>query len=147
MSDLPLVPEQINPVTRSGFRRQVWLEIYLPLVFGGAALAGAAYGLWRMGLGTASAWADAATSLLLLPILALSLIPLALLVAASAGLVILIRRLPPVSQKLQSLAFRMQVAVRRGADTAAAPLVMGESIGAAVGGWRSRSARRKGSQE
>jgi hypothetical protein len=145
MSDLIPGTQPVNPVTRSRFRRQVWLEIYLPLAFGAASLAGAAYLLWRANLGAASAWADAATSLLLLPVLVLTLIPLVLLIAASAGLVILIRRLPPVSQRVQSLAFRMQVAVKRGADAAAAPMVIGESAGAAVRGWR--SARRKGSEK
>jgi hypothetical protein len=147
MSDFPPLHEPVNPVTRSAFRRQVWLEIYLPLVLGGGFLAAAAYLLWQSSLGSASAWADAATSLMLLPVLILALIPLVLLVAASAGLVILIRRLPTVSQRLQSLMYRVQVAVRRGADAAAAPVVIGESAGAGIGSWRARSGRRKASDE
>jgi FtsH-binding integral membrane protein len=121
----------VNPVTRSAFRRQVWLEIYLPLTLGLAAVVGMAWALARSGAATPRAWADASTVLLILPILAAALVPMVIFIALSVGIIILIRRLPEVSQKLQSVVYRVQWSTRRGADTAVQPWLMGESARAA----------------
>lgn len=122
---------EVNPVTRSAFRRQVWLEIYLPLAFGLAALAGAAWGLWQSGRAAPSAWADASTILLVLPVLIAAIIPLVIFIALSVGIIVLIRRLPEVTQQLQSIVYRVQWSVRRGADAAAQPWLVGDSARAA----------------
>jgi len=122
---------EVNPVTRSAFRRQVWLEIYLPLALGLAAVIGAAWGLWGTGMATTRAWADASTIFLILPVLVASLIPLILFAAISVGIILLIRRLPEVSRRLQSLVYRVQWSVRRGADAAVQPWLMGDSARAA----------------
>jgi flagellar biogenesis protein FliO len=122
---------EVNPVTRSAFRRQVWLEIYLPLGFGLAAVVCVALVLWRSGMAGPRAWADASTILLILPVLAVSLIPLILMVALSVGIIYLIRRLPEASQRLQSLVYRVQWSARRAADAAVQPWLMGDSARAA----------------
>jgi small-conductance mechanosensitive channel len=124
-------PPEVNPVTRSAFRRQVWLEIYLPLALGLVAVVGAAWSLWRSGMAAPSAWADASTILLILPVLAVSLIPLLILIALSVGIILLVRRLPEATQRLQSIIYRVQWSVRRGADVAVKPWLMGESAGSA----------------
>jgi hypothetical protein len=138
-----------NPVTRSAFRRQVWLEIYLPLVLGLAAVVAAAWFLWGAGVASASSWANASTILLILPILVASLIPLILLVALSVGIIFLIRRLPEVSMRMQSIMYRIQWGVRRGADASVEPWLIGDSARAAgrsgLRGLISIFRRRKGS--
>jgi uncharacterized BrkB/YihY/UPF0761 family membrane protein len=122
---------EVNPVTRSAFRRQVWLEIYLPLALGLAAVAAAATMLWGSGMATARAWADASAILFILPVLAFALVPLILLVALSVGIILLIRRLPEGSQQVQSVFYRVQWAARRAADAVILPWLMIESARAA----------------
>ncbi len=122
---------EINPVTRSAFRRQVWLEIYLPLAVGLAVVIGAAWALWGSGMATPRAWADASTVLLILPVLVISLIPLIVLAALSVGIILLIRRLPEVTTRLQGILYRVQWSVRRGADAAVLPWMMADSARAA----------------
>jgi hypothetical protein len=74
MDEFPPRPSKRNPVTKAAFRRQVWLQIYLPLAGGVLLLAAAAAGLWRADLAGASAWADASAILLLPPVLVVILI-------------------------------------------------------------------------
>ncbi len=124
-------PKEVNPLTRSAFRRQVWLEIYLPLALGLAAVVGAAWGLWGTGMATSRAWADASTILLILPVLAAGLIPLIVFAALSVGIILLIRRLPEATRRLQSIFYRVQWSVRRGTDVAVQPWLMGDSVRAA----------------
>jgi hypothetical protein len=110
-----------NPVTRSSFRRQVILEIYLPFVVGVGALAAVALLLWRSGAAGASAWADASTLLMLLPLLLLSLLPIAILVAAVYGVTWLMTKIPVPAHRAQSALAQMARTTRRVANTAVRP--------------------------
>lgn len=121
-----------NPVTRAAFRRQVWLEIYLPLLFGLVVVVGGAVLLWQRGVGDPRAWADASTVLLLVPLIVASLIPLALLVGAAVGAYWLIREIPGPSRRVQGFFYRVELAVHRASDMAARPWVVGSSLGSAV---------------
>lgn len=129
------VPErhtEPNPVTRAAFRRQVWLEIYLPLFVGLIVVVGGAVLLWQRGVGGGRAWADASTVLLLIPLIAAGLIPLVLLVGAAAGAYWLIREIPGPSRRAQGFFYRAELAVRRGSDWVARPWVVGSSLSSAV---------------
>lgn len=90
-----------NPITRAAFRRQVWLQIYLPLAVGVLLLAAAAAGLWRADLAGASAWADASAILLVLPVLVAALIPLVLFTGAIYLVTKLIGAIPEPAHRIQ----------------------------------------------
>jgi len=110
-----------NPATRAAFRRQVILEIYLPLLVGIAVLAAVAVLLWRSGAGEASAWADASTVLLLLPLLALSLLPIAILAAVAYGVTKLIEVIPGPAHQAQSAVAQVARTTKRGTSAALRP--------------------------
>jgi len=121
-----------NPVTQAAFRRQVRLEIYLPL--GLALLAVAILVAVAVGLsyGTRSSWADVALVILAVP---LALMLLLLTVALGAGvyaMVLLIREVPPVTSGLQASADRLAAAARRGSDAAVKPVMIPSGIAAAL---------------
>jgi len=47
------------------------------------------------------------------------------------GIILLIRRLPEATRRLQSIFYRVQWSVRRGTDVAVQPWLMGDSVRAA----------------
>lgn len=113
-----------NPVTRAAFRRQVWLEIYLPIgltigvVIILAAVAAAA--AW----GTASSWADTVVVFLAVPVAILLLLLLVVLVAACVGLIVAIRRIPEYTVAGQDGLVRLSQGVRQGSDAAARVVIL-----------------------
>ena len=101
---LPPKPTR-NPATQKAFRRQVWLQVYLPFALGFLLLALIAFLLWGSNMAGASAWADASLILLLLPVIVLSVIPIVLLAALVYGVTYLTRQIPvPAHQAQQSIA-------------------------------------------
>jgi hypothetical protein len=124
--ELPIEPQR-NPVTEQSFRRQVWLQVYLPFIGGLAVLAGVAAVLWTSGTGSASAWADASLILLLLPLILFSVIPIVLLIALIYGVSYLIKRIPvPANQAQQAIA-QVGHTIQRAADQAVQPMVISKS--------------------
>jgi hypothetical protein len=109
-----------NPATRAAYRRQVWLEIYLPFAVGLVALVAVAVLLWRGGAG-ASPWADASLIMLLLPLLALSVLPIMLLAAAVYGLGVLIDRLPGPAHQAQAAVAQVARSTKRAAGASVRP--------------------------
>lgn len=130
---LPSVPPIPNPVTQAAFRRQVRLEVYLPLgliillivILGTAAVVVA----W----GTASSWADTVIVLLAVPMAVALLIVLAGLVAASVGLIAAIRRIPEVTVGLQDGVVRVSEGVRQGSDATAKVVIIPNAVAGAIG--------------
>jgi len=81
------------------FRRQVWLQIYLPLALGIFTLAILVGGLLLNQTGTESVGADASLTMILIPVLVLGLIFLVLLIALSYLVARLVGYLPtPMSR-------------------------------------------------
>lgn len=148
MDDLEFAqpPLEPNPVTRAAYRRQVRLQVYLPLAVGIGIIAGAAALLWTGGLASASAWADASLVLLLLPVLLLSLIPIGVLAAFAYGVVYLMQRIPAPAHRVQRAVARVQQTIRRGSEATVRPFVVIRSGQAAAEATVSRllSALRRG---
>lgn len=143
--DIIREPERVNPETRAAFRRQVWLEVYLPLLLGAALVLGLVVLLMRAGLGGNSAWADAVTVFLLLPLIGLGLALLVFLAAAIFGVSWLIHRLPRGTSEVQWKARRLAGTADRAGRLAAAPIIRLRAARAALGrlGRRLRRAARR----
>jgi hypothetical protein len=126
------IADSPNPITQASYRRQVWLQIYLPLVVGALALGLLAYLLWRGSVGDASVWADAAATMLLLPLLLLILIGVALAAVIIVLLGRLIGWLPLPARKGQELLTRIASAVRQGSMGAVRPMMAVSSLWAGL---------------
>jgi hypothetical protein len=123
------IADSPNPVTQASFRRQVWLQIYLPLLAGAAILGVLAFLLARGGVGQASMWADAAAVMLLVPVLVLILMGVALTVVLIVLLGRLIGWLPLPARQGQQLLARIASGARQGSELAVRPVM-------AIQGWR-----------
>jgi hypothetical protein len=121
-----------NPVTRMAYRRQVWLEIYLPLLVGGFLVVGGAVVLWRAGIGSGGSWADIALVMLLLPVLAAGLLAVGVLVGLAWAVSQVIGWLPANARAAQEFAARAEIKVRRAADGLIKPLLVPPAAGAAL---------------
>jgi cell division protein FtsW (lipid II flippase) len=105
------------------FRRQVRLQVYLPLGLGILAVAGVGLGLWLTGVGQASVWADIGLVYLIVTGMVLLLVFLAVVIALTLGVSWLILRLPEPAQRLQEIVARIARLVRRVADRSTQPFI------------------------
>lgn len=106
------------------FRRQVRLQVYLPLGIGLLVLAGAVALLWRGQVGNASVWADTALALLLLIAIVLGLVVLLVISALVIGVWFAVRKLPePFAQARMAVA-RAEHAVDQAYHKAALPMIV-----------------------
>lgn len=121
---VPVRGPRRDPVTHAAFRRQVWAQIYAPLAVGGLVLAALAAALWSGRGADASAWADGASILLMLPILVASVIPLALAAAAIYVIRIVLRRIPGPALRLQTAARELSRRADRAAGLVLRPFVV-----------------------
>ncbi len=131
-SDLP------NPVTQAAFRRQAWLEIYLPLGFALLIVGVVVVLLARSGVGDASSWADAALVVLILPLLILGLLVLVGLAFLAYGLFQLGGLIPGPARQVQEVFYRAQFDSRRATDLLVSPVIAVRGAVAAL-----RAARRQ----
>ena len=129
---LPPSPRRPNPVTQAAFRRQVRLEVYLPI---GLTVLGilvlvivAVIAAW----GTSSSWADVVIVILGLPLAIALLLLLAGLVAGSVGLIIAIRRIPEYTAGLQDGVTRISHGIRQGSDAAARTVIIPSAAAEAI---------------
>jgi hypothetical protein len=123
-----------RPKPSPRYLRQIWLQIYLPLFVGVLGLIGLVVFLRRGAIGTASAFADASTVFLLIPVIILGLLFTLVCLALSVGLGYLIGWLPGPIRKGWEALIRVESGVRRGADVAALPMI------SAKGAWASLKA-------
>jgi len=134
--------EYERAAARGAYRRTSvwWIEV--PLVLGVVALIVGAVLLARGGVGSSSAWADAALSALLLPALLLGVLALVVLVALVYLMARLLRWLPGRSAPAASWLVRLSGGVHRGSDVLAGvmirPLAAGAALEAALRGRRRR---------
>ena len=134
MSQSPIVPPEPvrNPATHEAFRRQVWFQIYLPLLACIILLAGLSVLLWGANMAGASAWADASLILLSLPVVILSVIPIVFLGFVVYGVAYVTKQIPvPAHQVQQSLA-QVQRMTQRAAEKIVQPMVAARAGGAAA---------------
>ncbi|HMK09047.1 MAG TPA: hypothetical protein VK449_08480 [Anaerolineales bacterium] len=121
-----------NPVTQAAFRRQVRLEIYLPIGLTLLGLIILVAVVIALGYGSASSWADAALVFLSVPLALLLLVVTAALAGAIYLMVRLIREIPPVTSTLQDGAGRLAGAVHRGSEVAVQPVIIPSAVAAAL---------------
>jgi hypothetical protein len=129
-------PDIRNPKTHERYRRQVWLQIFLPLGLLLLLLAVVSVFLWPRSPLAASAYADTALVFLILPVMLFGVIALAVVVAAIYLLVMLLRRIPEPAYQVQLALDRVKRKVSQGADLAARPFVRLSAIRAALGAIR-----------
>jgi hypothetical protein len=113
-----------NRETRAAFRRQVRLQIYLPLAVGALALAGLVAVMWRSQYGDTSVWADVSLSLLLIVGFGLGILVLALVSAAAFGVWFAVRELPRPFHEAQIAIARAEHSIGLAADKAVLPLIV-----------------------
>jgi hypothetical protein len=121
-----------RPKPSPRYLRQIWLQIYLPLFVGILGLIGLVILLRRGAVGTASAFADASTVFLLIPVIFLGLLFTLVCIALSVGLGYLIGWLPGPIRKGWEALIRVESGVRRGADLAAQPMISAKGVWASV---------------
>jgi len=131
-----------DPRVRQAYRRQVWLEIYIPLAL---AIAAGAAGLvvnWSGVVAGASSLADIMLAGLLIPFL-LALLPLIAVVLAAVYVVGLgIRGIPAPASKVQARLAMIAHEARRASSLAARPVVsLAGARAAAAAAWRRLTAR------
>ncbi len=113
-------------------RKQVVRQILLPFA-GGIVLIGlVAVGAGWAGLGSYGVWADIALVWLIVLLMLVGILALAVLTAAVAASVWLLRWLPPQTARVQSFVGRVPAGVARGADAVVRPVIVVRSIGRAM---------------
>ena len=122
-----------NPVTQAAFRRQVRLEVYLPIGLTVLTMIILAAVVVAIGYGTKGAWADTALIFLAVPLGVLLVVLTAVLGGAIYLMVRLIREIPPVTGGLQEGVDRISQGVRQGSDAAVRPILAPSGIAAALG--------------
>lgn len=110
---------KLSPETR----RQIRLQLILPLVIGLLMIVAVAIWIFFAGYGSTSVWADLAVILLAIPMLFLGLILLAVLVVLTYAVGHLIGVLPTPLRRAHRVAARSAREARRGGDLAAKPFV------------------------
>jgi fatty acid desaturase len=103
------------------FRRTVWLQIYIPLIFIILLVIGFVTILWTGGVGTFSGWADTALIFLLIPALLVGLIIFVIIAALCYGIFYLIGWIPGPSKEVQRVMRRVTSETRRYADLVSRP--------------------------
>jgi hypothetical protein len=121
-----------NPVTQAAFRRQVRLEIYLPIALAVLLIVVLVVVVSAIGYGTTSSWADISLVLLAVPLALLLILVTAGLAGAIYLMFRLIREVPPITSRLQEGADQLAGAVRRGSDIAVQPVVAPAGVAAAL---------------
>jgi len=102
----------------------IFLQITFPLLAGTAAVI--ALGVWVViGVGGAgiSRWAEISTVLLVIPVLILSLIPLAVIAGLAAGISWLIRNIPQITTRIQEAFRTVQETASRLSSLAVKPVI------------------------
>jgi hypothetical protein len=127
--------QQRDQQQAAGFRRAIWLQVYLPLTLG--AILVVALIVIRMvasgrGGATASGMADVALVALLLPMMLLGLIALAMVVMLTVGLARLIGWIPDRSRIVQKIAAQASRQSDRIAGRAAQVIVVPKSVWGAL---------------
>lgn len=116
-------PKQPRPKPVKGFRKTVWLQIYLPLIFIILLLGTLVSVLWIEGVGTSSGWADAALVILIIPALLVGLIILGIVALLCYGVIYVIGLLPGPSKRGREISARVANESRRFANLAARPFM------------------------
>lgn len=109
-------------------RRQIWLQIYLPLGMGVMILAALVFWVWQAEFGAVTVWADVALVVVLIPLFVLGLIILIVLAGLTYGVFWLFGWLPDPLHRLQSIIARVERGTQKGADGVARPMLVVQAV-------------------
>jgi hypothetical protein len=130
--DVAPPPSPTNESMAKKTRRQIWLQIYLPLGIGALALAGLGIWVFLAGFGTVSVWADVGLVLIIIPTFVIGLLIFAALIGMTYGLFRLFGILPEPIRKFHSTVERVGEVIGRGADLTVWPVITVGKVGAAL---------------
>ncbi len=116
-----------NPITQASYRRQVRLEVYLPLALFSLTFAALVIYFLRGQVATVSGWADAGLILLLLPALVIGLLLSIVLGGLAYGIGLLLVRIPPFAFQVQRVFYRIAIGAERAMRLTARPFVLVQS--------------------
>ena len=108
--------------------RVYWLEIYLPALAGVLVLAGLVYGIWRFGVGSASAWADVSLVFLLPLTMLCCLVPLVVLLALVVAVAVLTPKIPEPMQKAREFMEMLDGRVKTWSHRIERPFIRGRQF-------------------
>lgn len=114
------------------FKRQVRLQVYLPLGVFVLLLAAVVAWFWIGGVGEAGVWADVGLIMLLIPALFVGLIMLALFLTLAILVGKLVGLIPEPANRLRLIVRRVEKETRRGVDLALNPLMNLSAIWSAL---------------
>jgi hypothetical protein len=114
--------DRVNPQTKSATRRQVGLQIYLPLGLGALAIAALVATMWGLRVAEASDWADALLVVLLVPAMIIGLLVLAALLVLTILVARLMQSIPPPAKRVQDVTAGAAKAVRQTARMVTRPI-------------------------
>jgi hypothetical protein len=109
-------------------RRQIWMQVYLPLGIGVITLAALVLWVWQAEFGAVSVWADVALVVVLIPLFVLGLITLVVLAGLTYGAFWLFGWLPDPLHRLQSTIARVERGTKKGADGVARPMLVVQAV-------------------
>lgn len=133
MEELRNLRRPANPLTRAATRRQILLQIYLPLGVTVLLIAVLVAVAVVTGAGTVASWADTTLTFLALPLALILALVLAALVGAAVALGRLMQEIPGVAGGLQAGVDQASRAVRKGSDLATRPLIVPLAVADAFG--------------
>jgi len=117
-----------NPVTRKAHKREMWLQVGLPLILVLMGFAGVAYLVWRNGWGELSQYAQIGQVVMILPVMLGGILVLALLVAGIVAVTYVLRILPPYARITQDSIEKIKKQAVAGADISAKPIIQIQSF-------------------
>jgi hypothetical protein len=118
---------------KSRRRLQFWIQIILPVVLGAGLVIALGYFAARTTSNTQiNQWSNISAVIVILPVLLSCFIGLIVLAALIFGTAKLTNILPPVLRQVQFRFYQVELAVRRAADKAAAPLIKTRSTAAGI---------------
>ena len=121
-----------NPITRRKHLREVLWQITAPFGLGFVLLCVGATLVTINAIAPVGLWAEISTIFLIIPILLLSLIPLAIIIALAYGIMLLIPLLPPYTRLVQDAIRKVGAYARRWSDMAVEPILLSQSLSARV---------------
>ena len=109
-------------------RRQIWMQVYLPLGIGVITLAALVLWVWQAEFGAVSVWGDVALVVVLIPLFVLGLITLIVSAGLTYGAFWLFGWLPDPLHRLQSTIARVERGTQKGADGVARPMLVVQAV-------------------
>jgi len=138
----PTLPLERNPVTYRRHRREVFWQITIPIVVGSIIILVLAILATQTTGDRASNWADISMIWLIAPIMMITLLSLAFLIASIYLNVRLLQVLPFYSRRVQDWFLMLTIQVSRLGNKAVAPVLRIQGLSASIG-TLGRNIRRK----